>query len=148
VVGAIPWFWSSFLEYRDAAGHVADFHALRKTFITNLCRAGVSPKAAQTLARHSDINLTMNVYTMLTFHDQASAMEALPAIPQQAEVSPPREAEPGVCGRRSWRCGRQRKVPTVVPRGAENGAVRLASRRLRIASVCTEGPPPRRRGAG
>ncbi|UCC32566.1 MAG: site-specific integrase [Phycisphaerales bacterium] len=50
---------SSFLAYRDEAGRVADFHAFRRTFITNLARGGVHPKQAQDLARHSDINLTM-----------------------------------------------------------------------------------------
>jgi len=49
----------------DDRGRYADFHALRKAFITNLSRAGASPKTAQLLARHSDINLTMNTYTML-----------------------------------------------------------------------------------
>jgi integrase len=61
---------------------VADFHSLRKTFITNLSLAGVTPKMAQSLARHSDINLTMNVYTMLNVSDQAAAVESLPPIPQ------------------------------------------------------------------
>ncbi len=69
------------IPYIDERGHYADFHALRKTFITNLARAGVSPKNAQILARHSDINLTMNVYTMLGIVDQVSAVEALPPIP-------------------------------------------------------------------
>jgi integrase len=75
---------SSVLTYVDANGHYADFHALRKTFITNLSRANVHPKMAQTLARHSDINLTMNVYTMLGVLDQAAAVEALPPIPTTA----------------------------------------------------------------
>ena len=61
---------SSFLTYRNDEGRVVDFHALRQTFITNLSRAGVSPKMAQTLARHSDINLTMNVYTMVNVSDR------------------------------------------------------------------------------
>ncbi|MFO0906462.1 MAG: site-specific integrase [Pirellulales bacterium] len=72
---------SSFLKYQNDQGQYADFHALRKTFITNLSRAGVSPKTAQLLARHSDINLTMNTYTMLGVLDQAAAVEALPPIP-------------------------------------------------------------------
>ena len=55
--------------------------AIRKSFITNLTRSGVAPKTAQLLARHSDINRTMNVYTMLGVHDQATAVEALPPIP-------------------------------------------------------------------
>lgn len=41
-----------------------DFHALRVAFITLLFEVGnASPKEAQELARHSTINLTMNVYT-------------------------------------------------------------------------------------
>jgi hypothetical protein len=34
------------------------------------------------LARHSDINLTMNTYTMLRVLDQAAAVEALPPVPE------------------------------------------------------------------
>jgi integrase len=60
---------------------VADFRSLRKTLITNLSRAGVSPKMAQSLARHSDISLTMNVYTMVNVSDQATAVESLPPLP-------------------------------------------------------------------
>ena len=52
------------------------------TFITNLANAGVSPKAAQTLARHSDIRLTMHTYTSIELVEQAAAVERLPAIPQ------------------------------------------------------------------
>ncbi|MFH5804676.1 hypothetical protein [Alienimonas sp. DA493] len=39
------------MAYRDAAGRVLDFHALRHTFVTNLARSGVHPKHAQALAR-------------------------------------------------------------------------------------------------
>lgn len=56
----------------------ADFHALRHTFITNLSRAGVAPRTAQKLARHSDINLTMNVYTDPAMLDTADALDRLP----------------------------------------------------------------------
>ena len=73
---------SSFLASRDDHGRVVDFHSLRNTFITNLSLSGVQPKAAQTLARHSDINLTMNTYTMLRVLDQAAAVEALPPVPE------------------------------------------------------------------
>ena len=54
------------LAYRDHAGLVVDFHSLRHTFISSLARAGVYPKLAQSLARHSDINLTMSRYTHTT----------------------------------------------------------------------------------
>ena len=42
---------------------IIDFHSLRHTFITRLTRSGVSPKTAQSLARHSTITLTMDRYT-------------------------------------------------------------------------------------
>ena len=73
---------SDFLKYRDAAGHFADFHSHRHTFITALERAGVRPKTAQTLARHSDIRLTMGIYTHIGLHDQTQAIESLPPPPE------------------------------------------------------------------
>jgi integrase len=78
---------STFLKYQNDQGRYADFHALRKTFITNLSRAGVSPKTAQLLARHADINLTMNTYTMLGVLDQVAAVEALPPVPEPLKAS-------------------------------------------------------------
>jgi integrase len=69
---------SDFLAHRNHAGLYADFHSLRHYFITSLERSGVSPKMAQTLARHSDIRLTLGVYTHVTLHDQAAVIKALP----------------------------------------------------------------------
>jgi integrase/recombinase XerD len=54
-----------------------DFHSLRTTFITNLARSGVHPKTAQELARHSDINLTMNYYTKLKRDELAAALPCI-----------------------------------------------------------------------
>jgi integrase/recombinase XerD len=71
---------SDFLLYQDHNGRYADFHALRHTFITNLCKANVSPKTAQALARHSDISLTMNVYTHVDQEEQAAAIGRLPGV--------------------------------------------------------------------
>ena len=48
---------SDFLCHCNHEGLFADFHSLRHWFIMGLARAGVSPKMAQTLARHSDIRL-------------------------------------------------------------------------------------------
>ncbi len=121
----------------DERGRVVDFHSLRMTFITNLSRAGVSPKTAQTFARHSDINLTMNTYTTIGVLDQASAVESLPPIPlasvEQDAMSFRATGTDGSPGSES----RHQTVPTVVPRGAENGAAQSASQPLRIASNCT-----------
>ena len=69
-----------FLTYRDSAGRVADFHALRHTFITNLASGGVHPKTAQALARHSTITLTMDRYSHTMRGDEADALGALPDL--------------------------------------------------------------------
>jgi integrase len=74
---------SDCLKYRDSQGKFADFHALRHTFITNLSLANVSPKTAQALARHSDIKLTMNIYSHINPDEQAKAINSLPGLPSK-----------------------------------------------------------------
>ena len=69
------------IDYEDGSGRYAGFHSLRHRFLSNLARAGVHPKAAQALARHSTIDLTMNVYTHAVLGDLATAVESLPALP-------------------------------------------------------------------
>ena len=64
----------------DASGRVVDMHSLRHGYITALAKAGVPIKALQTLARHSDPKLTLNVYTHLTIHDTAAALAGLPDL--------------------------------------------------------------------
>ena len=119
------------IPYIDG-GRFADFHALRFTFITNLVKSGVSPKAAQSLARHSTIDLTMNVYTKLTLDDQASALASLPPIAGQGRG----DAAVGALGEIGT--DGPKKVPTVVPRGADIGAVLPAPATLQIAPDCTK----------
>jgi len=65
------------IRYLDEQGRVADFHALRHTFLTNLTRAGVHPRIAQALARHSTIVLTMAVYTHVDMKETAKAVESI-----------------------------------------------------------------------
>ena len=120
------------LAYRDAAGRVFDFHALRHHFISNLAAAGVHPKAAQLLARHSTIRLTMDRYTHLGLCDLAASVNALPSLPVEAEernanVLRPTGTEGGVS-----------EVTSVMRDGAQNGALLAASARLQIAPDCTE----------
>ena len=55
-------------------------HVLRHTFITNLVRGGAPVKAAQTLATHSTIMLTMGRYTHLEPLAQLSALHVLPDL--------------------------------------------------------------------
>ena len=135
---------TDFLSYESEDGLFADFHSNRHLFITSLERAGLSPKMAQTLARHSDVRLTLGVYTHLGVHDQTAAIESLPA-PPKVSVGPQDEAKAlraaGTEGPRNDGFEEKttpREVPTVVPRGAENGAVHLASETLQFASLCTE----------
>jgi len=68
------------IAYRDDSGRVADFHALRHTFISNLAAGGVHPKTAQPLARHSTITLTMDRYTHSLHQDNLQALETLPNL--------------------------------------------------------------------
>lgn len=79
-------------RYRDALGRdrrvpLAKDKAAAQAMLNEIVqevereRAGVSPKTAQTLARLSDINLTMNTYTMLEVYDQSVAVAALPPVP-------------------------------------------------------------------
>ena len=98
---------SDFLRYQDSSGRYADFHANRHTFITNLSRAGVSPKTTQELARHSDIRLTMNVYTHANLADKIEAVGRLPAppangCPANGKTKP--EPEPNAGAHKSWEC--------------------------------------------
>ena len=75
---------------------------------------------------HSDIRLTLGIYTHTELADQTATITALPsppAIQVSSRNEPPASAE---------------KVPTVVPRGAENGAVQLALKPYHPASDCTE----------
>jgi integrase len=69
------------IPYQDEHGDVIDFHGLRHTFISALARAGVRPKAAQELARHSTIVLTQDYYTHLQLRDQVGALDMLPPPP-------------------------------------------------------------------
>jgi integrase/recombinase XerD len=78
---------SDFLRYEDSNARYADFHSNRHTFITNLGRAGVSPKTTQELARHSDIRLTLNVYTHAELADKIEAVRRLPSPPTNGEKS-------------------------------------------------------------
>lgn len=76
---------SDFLAYEDANGRVFDFHALRHQFISSLAAAGVHPKTAQTLARHSSITLTMDRYTHVGLADIAGALDSLPQLQEREQ---------------------------------------------------------------
>ncbi len=54
------------IPFEDARGRRIDLHALRKSYGTMLAAAGVSPRVAMELMRHSDMKLTMGIYTDVT----------------------------------------------------------------------------------
>jgi integrase len=137
---------SDFLCYQDENGLFADFHSNRHTFITNLERAGVSPRTAQSLARHSDIRLTMGVYTHIGLCDQTTAIESLPAPPtfepnRNETVALRATGTDGRTRRLTTGQDDDKKVPSVVPSGAEIGAIRLASKANDFAPTCTGSVP-------
>lgn len=130
---------SDFLKYCDDNGLFADFHSNRHLFITSLERANLSPKMAQTLARHSDIRLTLGVYTHVGLQDQSAAIRSLPAPPasvqdtQESASLASSQEKPEKKSRARGQKNAASEVPTVVPSGAENGAILLASPASRIA---------------
>jgi len=67
------------VPYLDDLGRQLDFHALRYTLATNLSKAGVAPRVAMLMLRHSEIGLTMKTYTDETFLPLKAAIEAQPA---------------------------------------------------------------------
>ena len=73
------------IKYQTDDG-VADFHSLRHTFGTLLAKSNVMPQVAQKLMRHSDINLTMGIYTHLLHSDKANALAKLPKIESKKQV--------------------------------------------------------------
>jgi len=78
-----------FCRYCDSAGRYADAHSLRHTFASRLAAAGVPIRVAMALLRHSDINLTMNLYTHVDAEQEADAILKLPRYGKKADESKP-----------------------------------------------------------
>jgi integrase len=74
------------IPYEDAEGRIFDFHCLRGQFGTMLAAAGIHPKAAQQLMRHSDVNLTMNLYTHTLRGQDSQAVAQLPSLSVEQEA--------------------------------------------------------------
>lgn len=68
------------IPYVDDAGRYADFHAMRHTTGSFLAASGVHPKVAQSIMRHSDINLTMSLYTHTLRGQESEAVKSLPDL--------------------------------------------------------------------
>jgi integrase len=68
------------IEKRDRRDRVIDVHALRHTHATLLKQFGVAQHVAKESMRHSDIALTMNVYTHSGLDDVANGVNLLPDL--------------------------------------------------------------------
>ena len=55
-------------------------HICRHTYCSNQAKAGMNPKTLQYLMGHSDIGVTMNVYTHLGLEDAAAEMARMEAV--------------------------------------------------------------------
>ncbi len=68
------------IAFEDAQGRRVDLHSLRTTFGTMLAVNGVSPRTSMELMRHSDLKLTMKVYTDTSHLPMQAAMDSLPSL--------------------------------------------------------------------
>ena len=57
-----------------------DDHGRRHTYCSNQAKAGMNPKTLQYLMGHSDIGVTMNVYTHLGMEDAAAEMARMEEV--------------------------------------------------------------------
>jgi integrase len=73
------------IPFTDDSGRDFDFHAFRHTQGSLLAASGATPAVAMELMRHSDIRLTMNVYTHTLAGDEVKAIEALPDLTPEIE---------------------------------------------------------------
>ena len=79
---------TGFLLSPDHSGLVVDFHGLRHTCGSLLAAAQVHPKVAQSIMRHSTIELTMSRYSHVYAGQEVAAVAALPDLGE----SPARES--------------------------------------------------------
>jgi len=106
------------IEREDARGHKVDFHALRKTFITNLARAGVPQRHAMALARHTDPRLTANIYTD---QDALPLADAVAKLPTYGMIDDPQDAH-----------GRSQEVVSEGPQLSRAVAATVAADRVQM----------------
>jgi hypothetical protein len=68
------------IPFLDARGYRADFHSFRHTLGTRLALAGVKPRIAMEIMRHSDMRLTNQIYTDMGLLPVADAVLELPSV--------------------------------------------------------------------
>lgn len=131
---------------RETDAGVCDFHALRHTFCTRLAKSGMSPKEAQTLARHSSITLTMDRYSHLQKLEIESAMHQLPDLPEKTSESEQATGTDGkpaaalvarmVAHNPDIQCDSVRRIETNGLDQSESGESDLTAQLMRFESDC------------
>ena len=69
-------------------------HVCRHTYCSNMARSGMNPKTLQYLIGHSDISVTMNVYTHISFDDAEEELKRMEEFRKaQAEIEKKNDAK-------------------------------------------------------
>ncbi len=93
------------IPFEDARGRRIDLHSLRKTYGTMLAAAGVSPRVAMELMRHSDMKLTMGVYTDVAQLPVIAESARLPSL----TVAAPSSSAPSAPSEKAVSIGAKRR---------------------------------------
>jgi len=86
------------IDYQDAEGRFADFHALRTTFGTLLTLASRSQRTVMELMRHSDMKLTAKTYTDASMLPVSETVGLLPDFSELKAPSQIASQIAGLCG--------------------------------------------------
>ena len=77
--------------YKDQMPNITP-HVCRHTYCSNMAKSGMNPKTLQYLMGHSDISVTMNVYTHIGFDDAEEELKRMEEFRKaQAEVEQKKE---------------------------------------------------------
>ena len=69
-------------------------HVCRHTYCSNMAKSGMNPKTLQYLMGHSDISVTMNVYTHISFDDAEEELKRMEEFRKaQAEIEKKNDAK-------------------------------------------------------
>ena len=69
-------------------------HVCRHTYCSNMAKSGMNPKTLQYLMGHSDISVTMNVYTHISFDDAEEELKRMEEFRNaQAEIEKKSDAK-------------------------------------------------------
>lgn len=82
------------LIYKVQMPHITP-HVCRRTYCSNQAKAGMNPKTLQYLMGHSDISVTMNVYTHVNFDNAEEELRRMEEFRKaQAEIEKKNPSKP------------------------------------------------------